>query len=230
MRSHTKTSYATRTELHLQRVRKRSCTRLPEGKLRCMVADGRDCENLPQLRTNLMVQQQMLACAETCSGPIKIWQYGSRYLHLRTPAQTPYKSGRIVANSRDCENLPQLCTNLMIQWQMSARAETCSGPIQMWWYSGKNLHLWTPAQAAYKFGRIVSCCSYNTIFLSNKQNQVRMYEIGKLLLQLLLPQYDFLKRKNKIRSGCIRWKRSTCSYCSHNMNFLSKKAKSGKNV
>lgn len=108
---------------------------------------------------------------------------------------------------------------------MSARAETCSGPIQMWWYSGKNLHLWTPAQAAYKFGRIVSCCSYNPIFLSNKQNQVRIYEIEKLFLQLLLPQYDFLKRINKIRSWCMRWKSLTWSCYSHVAIFAGKKVK-----
>ncbi len=48
-----------------------------------------------------------------------------------------------------------LCTNLVAKWQMSALAETCSGPIQIWWYSGKCRHLRRPPQGLYKFGSTV---------------------------------------------------------------------------
>ncbi len=49
-----------------------------------------------------------------------------------------------------------LRTNLVAQWQMSALAETCSGPIKIWWHSGKCRHLQRPAQALYKFGSTVA--------------------------------------------------------------------------
>ncbi len=48
-----------------------------------------------------------------------------------------------------------LHTNLVAQWQMSALAETCSDPIQIWWHSGKCRHLRRPAQVSFKFGSIV---------------------------------------------------------------------------
>lgn len=61
---------------------------------------------------------------------------------------------------------------------------------------------------------------------AKKRKHVRINEMEKPHLQLLLQQLDFLKQKTETRSGGIRWKSLTCSYCSHDKILLSEKAKS----
>lgn len=76
-----------------------------------------------------------------------------------------------------------------------------------------------------------TCCScfHVTVSTREKSNQVRLYEIRKPQLQLLLPRYDFYERESEIRSR-YELKKPTCSCFSHVTIFTSGKAKSGLNM
>lgn len=68
-----------------------------------------------------VVSRSQIQSSQGC----KILWYSGRYLHLRTPAQVPYRIGMIVADSHSCENLPRSYTNLVVQGQMAAVVRIC---------------------------------------------------------------------------------------------------------
>ncbi len=108
------------------------------------------------LRTNLVVQWQMSALAETCSGPIQIWWHSGRCLHSRRSAQAPNKFGSKVADGRGCENLPRCYTNWVAPWQMPVVVKICLDLIQIWWLTGRQVLLQRSAYVPYKFGGTVA--------------------------------------------------------------------------
>ncbi len=61
-----------------------------------------------------------------------------------------------MADGRGRENLPRSYTYLVASWRVGAFAEICLCSVQIWWQSGRYLHLRRPAQAQYKFGGTVA--------------------------------------------------------------------------
>ena len=64
-----------------------------------------------------------------------------------------------MTDGRGRENLSGPYTNLVASWQVGAFAEIRLCSLQIWWQSGRYLHLRRPAQSLYKFGgKVVDVC------------------------------------------------------------------------
>lgn len=95
--------------------------------------------------------------------PTQIWWETGRWPQSQKSAQILHKFGGKLADGRCCGKLPRFYTNLVVNWQMAAAAEICSGSVQIWWHSIRNKwpRFWKSAQILYKFGDKLAdgrCC------------------------------------------------------------------------